>query len=177
MSTGNDFQRNHYFAGKIMTAEDFSTEQDYFLGKLRRHNRYLHGWGVVRGFEVSLRGDKIVVTPGVAVDCAGNEIILEAREMLELPPDQRQFYLAVAYTETLAYPVPTLITGVASPEERVEYGLVQEGCCVEIMGQDPAAEHDGFGPGTPGCGQAHPVPLARGVRRFRGWKISLCSRR
>ena len=160
-----------------MTAKDFSTEQDYFLGKLRRHNRYLHGWGVVYGFEVSLRRDKIVVSPGVAVDCAGNEIVLETRQVLEMPPAQRQFYLTVAYTETLVNMVPTLVSEIASPDAGVEYSLVQEGSSVDIHSQDPAAEHDGMGPGTPGCGQAHPVPVARVVRRFRGWRISLCSRR
>ena len=39
------FARNNYFTGKFMAARDFIEEQRYFLGKARRHDEYLHGWG------------------------------------------------------------------------------------------------------------------------------------
>jgi hypothetical protein len=176
MNASDYFQRPHYFEGKMLTAEDFSKEQGYFLGKLRRHNRYLHGWGVVCGFEVRVRKEKIIVSPGVAVDCAGNEVILETQEVLELPPAQRQFYVTAVYTETLVNPVPTLIPGGISPEEQLQYSLVQEGCLIEISGEDPAKEHEGIGPSTPGCGISHPVPLARIRHTQGGWKVFPLSR-
>jgi len=47
--------RNNYFTGKFMTGRDFTDEQRYLLGKVRRHNRYLHGSGVVCGLTVSFR--------------------------------------------------------------------------------------------------------------------------
>jgi hypothetical protein len=40
------FQRPHFFSGQLLTAEDLEQEQDYFLARSRRHNRFLHGWGV-----------------------------------------------------------------------------------------------------------------------------------
>ena len=44
--------RNNYFTGKLLVERDFREEQDYFLGKDRRHNQELHGWGVVCGLKV-----------------------------------------------------------------------------------------------------------------------------
>ena len=41
--------RNNYFTGKLMVERDFRDEQGYFIGKDRRHDQYLHGWGAVCG--------------------------------------------------------------------------------------------------------------------------------
>ena len=43
------FERPRYFARQIITAGDMTLEQQYFRDKLRRHNYYLHGVGVVCG--------------------------------------------------------------------------------------------------------------------------------
>lgn len=176
MTASNNFQRPNYFQGKLLTVKDFSMEQEYFLGKLRRHNRYLHGWGVVSGFEVRIRKGKIYLSPGVAVDCAGNEIVLEAREVLEMPPAQRQFFVNAVYTETLVNPVPILTPGGPAPEEQLQYSLVQDGCHIDITSEDPAVKHEGIGPGTPGCGIPHPVPLVRIQHSQRGWQVTPLSR-
>ena len=45
-------ERVHYFPRQLLTVADMTTDQNYFLEKLRRHNRFLHGWGVVCGLEV-----------------------------------------------------------------------------------------------------------------------------
>jgi len=42
----------NYFPRQLLTADDMTADQQYFLNKLRRHNRYLHGWGVVCGLEI-----------------------------------------------------------------------------------------------------------------------------
>ena len=76
-------ERNRYFTGKYMTARDFRLEQDYFLSHHRLHNRLMHGWGVICGLkvephpDVTCRKDWVVVTPGIALDCHGRELILE----------------------------------------------------------------------------------------------------
>ena len=54
MYDDKNLERPNYVTGQILTADYFTTEQNYFLARLRRHNRYLHGWGVVRGFSVSV---------------------------------------------------------------------------------------------------------------------------
>jgi hypothetical protein len=47
-------ERVKYFPRQLLTADDMTADQEYFRNKLRRHNRYLHGWGVVCGMEVSV---------------------------------------------------------------------------------------------------------------------------
>ena len=44
--------RNCYFSGKLMVERDFVEEQRFFIGKDRRHNKWLHGWGAVCGLKV-----------------------------------------------------------------------------------------------------------------------------
>lgn len=42
-------ERPRYFPGQLMTPDELTLEQDYFRDMARRHNRLLHGWGVVCG--------------------------------------------------------------------------------------------------------------------------------
>lgn len=46
------FERNRYFYGKLLSVEDFETEQKYFNDKRRTINRFLFGSGVVCGLGV-----------------------------------------------------------------------------------------------------------------------------
>ena len=71
--------RNHFFTGRLLGAEDFETEQRYVLERQRRHNRHLHGWGVVEGLGVAVEGGgsgnaRITVSPGFAITPDGDEI-------------------------------------------------------------------------------------------------------
>lgn len=45
-------ERPRYFPRQLVTPVDMTLEQTYFRDKLRRHNRLLHGWGVVCGAQV-----------------------------------------------------------------------------------------------------------------------------
>lgn len=47
-----DFERLQYYYGRSLTVADFQAEQQYFLEKLRLHNRCFHGTGIVCGLEV-----------------------------------------------------------------------------------------------------------------------------
>ena len=84
--------RNNYFTGKLLTARDFKDEQRYFLDKARRHNLTLHGWGIVCGLEVrphpNCPDKRLIVTPGVAVDACGREIILAGRDLMIADPEK-----------------------------------------------------------------------------------------
>ena len=42
-------KRPHYFKSQFLVLRDFDDEQTFHMEMLRRHNRGLHGWGVVRG--------------------------------------------------------------------------------------------------------------------------------
>lgn len=48
-----DFERINYYYGQALGVADFQTEQNYFLEKLRLHNRCFHGYGIVCGLEVT----------------------------------------------------------------------------------------------------------------------------
>src|SRR5581483_6895630 len=67
--------RPRFYNGMLITREDLETEQRYFRLKLRMLNRAM-GTGVVWGLDVALRGEHVVVGPGYAVDCCGNDLTL-----------------------------------------------------------------------------------------------------
>jgi hypothetical protein len=81
-------RRLNYFSGRLLTAEDFATEQSYWLGKHRSHGRHLHGSGIVCGLRVTPSGPGgVTVEPGLAIDGLGREIVVPAPRQM---PDPRQ---------------------------------------------------------------------------------------
>ncbi len=78
--------RNTWFTGKLLTERDLTDEQRYLMGKLTRHNAYLHGSGIACGLGVvehpnpACRAELVLVSPGFAVDCCGREILLTHEE-------------------------------------------------------------------------------------------------
>src|SRR5512147_2416454 len=79
--TASSLERLRYFPRQLLTADDMRVEQEYFREKMRRHNRFLHGWGVVCGLEVvadAASGPMAVkVCPGYALGPWGDEIYVE----------------------------------------------------------------------------------------------------
>jgi PA14 domain len=82
-----------YFPRQVVTADDLTADQAYFRERLRRHNRMLHGCGVIEGLRVGIghdaSGSQVVnVDCGAAIDPAGEEILLPrdvSARVLELP--------------------------------------------------------------------------------------------
>ncbi len=158
--------RNRYFTGQLLTTDDLRREQDYTLGRLRRRNRFLTGWGVVAGLNVSVeQGATVVVQPGFALDCAGNELIVEAEARLSLAGLGGRQYLVLSYVEIDEAPVATA-AGVP------EFSRVRESSRIEISPLNPALGHRAMGRGTPGCGHAHPVGLAVLTEKGHGWRLA-----
>lgn len=86
-------ERVRYFSGQLLGAADFQDEQQYLRDRARLHNRMLHGWGVVSGLEVSptTSGDAhgVIISPGLALDPCGREIIVpESVSLVPLPVAQ-----------------------------------------------------------------------------------------
>ena len=102
--------RLNFFAGQRLDAESLRAEQEYFRGKLRRHNRELHGWGIVRGLGVIVEasandpGGRVRVEPGYALDPRGNEIIV--RDEVRLGPAEGP-PVSLRLRSTLGSPVRT----------------------------------------------------------------------
>lgn len=99
--------RNRFFTGRLLTAEDLELEQQYVREKLKQHNRYLRGFGVVSGLAVSRSsGNAVTITPGLAIDCQGNEILVEEPLRHSLPESEGEtIFLAIRYAEQAPHPV------------------------------------------------------------------------
>ena len=88
-------ERPRYYARQLVTPDDLTLEQNYFRAKLRRHNRYLHGWGVVCGADVvpaTKRENnqtkpqpwKVIVKSGYVLGPYGDEIFIEADQCVDV---------------------------------------------------------------------------------------------
>ena len=145
------FERNRYFDGKLLVTRDFRQEQDYFRGKNRLHNDLLHGTGTVCGLKVeqhpnpACRHRFVVLEPGLALDCCGNEIIVHEEQIVDLQalieealragglfpatgdPTERDIYLRIAYTECDTEPVPALLDDCGCAEANFEFNRTREG--------------------------------------------------
>ncbi len=85
-------ERLRYFPRQLMTPAEMTLEQRFFLNKLRRHNRLLHGWGIVCGVRVRQAVDAqgepipwtVEIEPGYVLDPAGNEILVSQTVMYNL---------------------------------------------------------------------------------------------
>ena len=169
--------RPNYYTGMLLTSEDFTNEQAYFLEKLRLHNRYLHGWGVACGFEVFIRDEFVVVEPGFAVDCAGNQIMLSTPMEAIVPSDKRRIYIIAEYKEKKVNPVRVPGEPSRTEEDLYEMSRSQEICQLKFSDIDPSANHTDNGPGTPGCGLQHALSIASLHKNLRGWSVKLHARR
>jgi len=87
---GDPFTRLRYHYGKLLGAEDFETEQRYFLLRSRLHNALLHGAGTAWGLRVHEQvttepaGLRLFCEPGLAIDALGREIYVPQRVCLDL---------------------------------------------------------------------------------------------
>ncbi len=68
--------RVRYRERQALRAIDLLDEQAYRLMMRRRHHIGHHGWGIVIGLELVFEGGRFVVTPGMAVDGYGRELIV-----------------------------------------------------------------------------------------------------
>ena len=79
------FERNKYFYGKLLTVDDFETEQRYMNDKRRVLNRFLYGTGVVSGLNVVPIDDMTIsMEPGLALDFSGREIVVDTPAVKKL---------------------------------------------------------------------------------------------
>jgi hypothetical protein len=91
-------ERPRYFPRQLLTPVELTLEQQYFRDRLRRHNRLLHGWGVVCGAAVCrVPGEpdpetrrtepqpwKVRVQTGYVLGPYGDEILLDHEQVVDL---------------------------------------------------------------------------------------------
>jgi hypothetical protein len=155
-------ERVRFFPRQLLSAEDLITEQDYFRQKLRRHNRFLHGWGVVCGLEVvpAPTDDApwlVEITAGYALGPYGDELYLGKSFTLDLakcgqdattnPCEPNMLdgasdvtggtlYVAIKYAECTSKPVRVMPAGCACEDVACEYARIRDsfelGCLTEL---------------------------------------------
>jgi hypothetical protein len=158
-------ERVRYFPRQLLTADDLATEQAYHREKMRRHNRYLHGWGVVCGCSVEpiagASGWRVRVSPGYAIAPTGDEIqICEAVDIDlklgvqnqpctvhspcppvgEMPPpggERTVAYVAARYGECYSRPVRVHPGGCGCDESACEYSRIRESFEFKVLWQLP----------------------------------------
>lgn len=117
------FEKNRFFQGKLMTARDMETEQAYHAERLHVLNRFAAGSGILHGAEVeSIEEDetelKVTIEPGVVLDPYGRPVVIEHNTTRTLPlPSEDVIYLFLRFDETDLESVPVPDVRGASNEE------------------------------------------------------------
>ena len=140
-------ERVRFFPRQLLSADDMIADQYYFREKIRRHNRFLHGWGVVCGLQVApdpTRGIpwRVRIDPGYAIDGNGDDILVDEPVYLDVAqcgpgartdpcePDRMRgggaagresVYVTIKYAECVARPVRAMPAGCACEEVACEY--------------------------------------------------------
>jgi hypothetical protein len=156
------FVRPRFFGGMLLTDDDLQAISDYTVGKRRLTNRHLFGAGVVCGLEVGCDPCKpgwLVVSPGYALDCCGNDIVVGCPEKIDAlallndlrrrkgsdcgepcddqPP--RDYYLVVSYAERPSDPVAPYDQDDCVVGD-CEFSRVREGYCFDLTCDLPGTE-------------------------------------
>jgi hypothetical protein len=125
--------RVRFYPRQLLEADDLRSEQAYHRERSRRHNRFVHGWGVVSGCQVqaiptSERPWQVRVCPGYLLTPDGDEVFIPSAAMFDIadctlssgdpcafarpcPPISRlalvarRLYLAVRYVECEGRPM------------------------------------------------------------------------
>ncbi len=127
------FERNRYYAGKMLTSSDFQTEQTYFNNKRRFLNTLMYGSGVVCGLGVfSLDDLSILVESGVAIDGMGREIVIESSVVKKLSAvdgfeklKSNDVSLCLSYQEKEVHTVYAI--NQVNTDREYEYNRISEG--------------------------------------------------
>lgn len=156
-------ERVRYFCRQLLTADDMTVEQEYFRQKLRRHNHYLHGFGVVCGLSVEPAPDaahpwRVRICPGYAVAPQGDEILVPAPTLYDLatgaqdepcapcpcPPvpnvgrDERQIvFLGARYSECSTRPVRLHPAGCGCDDCACDYSRIRDDFCLGTLCEMP----------------------------------------
>jgi len=105
MTTDDPIQRLHYFDHQFLREEDFNDEQAYHVRMRRLHNGSLHTWGIASGLlpNASVNDASVTISPGVAIDSQGREIVLTTAGSADLSgvtgATARRVIITISYRE------------------------------------------------------------------------------
>jgi hypothetical protein len=147
------FLRPNHFLGKLPSVEDLQREQAYHRDKGRLRNRVLFGPGVVSGLHVSVEQNEVVVSPGLAYDCQGNELVVAIEHRLPVPVAAGRHVVTIGYAEIAAGAMPM-------PDGSVEPAYFEETVTIDVVPQCPACPATSVGRRIQGCEPPHAVCIA-----------------
>ena len=140
------FERNRYYAGKMLTSSDFLAEQTYNNNKRRFLNQTVVGSGIICGCGVFCLDDlSVLVESGAAIDSMGREIVIENSVVKKLSAitgfealRTNQAMLCVRYKEDDVHAVYTVNR--QEGESEYEYNRVTEGYELFLMDEEEAEQ-------------------------------------
>ena len=107
----------------------------------------------------------MVVSPGLALDCVGNELLLAEPERISLSGTVGRHYVTIQYLEVPVGQKPSI-------EGEPEFSRVREAVRLELASANPGTGHSGKGPGGSGCGQSHALCLATVSQHGTHWRVA-----
>ena len=174
MAESKPLERLRYFTGQMLTAENFQLEQQYFREKSKLHNRSLHGFGIVSGLKVVVDAGLIVVEPGLALDCEGNELVIPAASIVvALTTDSwTSAYVNVSYAEEQTDPVPAVPNEpLTSTDSLAEASTITEGFAIVVAQENCNRGHRHLRARWLACGKPHALTIAKLKHSSQGWRV------
>jgi hypothetical protein len=92
------------FTGLVIDVDTWTTAHDYHRRHHQLHLLSLHGSGIASGLDVyptDPPSEVVVIEPGVAVDDAGNVIIVPEQQRVSIEAQARTNYIVLDYIESL----------------------------------------------------------------------------
>ena len=166
MAELHSLERPRFFSSKLLRTEDLALEQQYFREKLSRHNRSLHGFGIVSGLKVTSHSGKIAVDAGIALDCQGNEVVIETTQNVSPPACSdkwRTAYVNIRYAEDSSDSVITQAGAQAS--------MIKEGFEIVVAQENRNRGHRHLRARWLACGEPHALTIAKLKHSSQGWRV------
>lgn len=168
-------ERTNFFPRQLVSAPDLTQDQTYFLEKLRRHNRLLHGWGVVCGARCKKGAGacEVIIEPGYLLGPFGDEIVIDREVTIDVckqdldgnvsgpcgqPTDPwcsnvridrragDKLYIAARYAECQDRPVRVVSGGCGCHTEDCEYSRIRDSYVIRVLSKLPATYTDPMQP-------------------------------
>ena len=154
-------ERTRFFPRQLVGPDDLTQDQIYFREKSRRHNRLLHGWGIVCGAGVRKgAGDcEVLVQQGYVLGPYGDEIVIDREVTLDICKEDpsgaafdpcagvdpwcvdvsvqrregQRMYLAVRYADCDTRPVRVTACGCGCDDAECEYSRTRDSFELKVL--------------------------------------------